>query len=412
MKKFVACFILCTILLNGAAQTDGKISIGSTEKIHSTILNEDRTVWVYLPGSLAGDVSSSTKYPVVYLLDGETHFYSVVGLIQQLSSANGNTVFPEMIVVGIRNTDRRRDFTPTHVASPFFPLVDSSFASVSGGGSRFFSFVEKELIPYIESKYPTQPYRMLIGHSLGGLAVMDALLNHTELFSSYVAIDPSAWWDSGWVLQQAPKVLPQKSFEGKSLFLGIANTMPRGMDVAAAKKDTSLFTSHFRCVLKLDTLLRQNQANHLKYASKYYSDESHTTVPLIAEYDALHSIFDYYTLNLTPEDFMTFSEETLKRIENHYEVISKNLGYTICFPEMMASGLGYALLGQRRLKESELVFSANVRNYPNSYSVHDAMGDYYSVTGKLEKAVACYTKALSIKELPTIRKKLDVLTKK
>lgn len=411
MKKLVFCFFLCTILFNGVAQTDSKVIAGTIETVSSKILNEDQKMWVYVPHSAANDISVSQKYPVVYLLDGDAHFLSVVGMLQELSTVNGNTISPEMIVVGILNNDRRRDLTPTQAeAQP--PFVDSRFASVSGGGEKFISFIEKELMPYIDSKYPTQPYRMLIGHSLGGLTVMNTLINHTNLFNSYVAIDPSMWWDNQKLLQQAEKSLSDKSFEGKSLYLAMANTMPRGMNIEMVKKDMSPLTTQIRCVLKLDTLLRQNASNKLKYSSKFYNDENHSSIPMIAGYDALHFLFDFYALNLTPQDFMTFSAATLKKIEAHYDVISKNMGYTVKCPEMMVNGLGYALMGQRKFKESELVFSMNVRNYPNSFNVYDSMGDFYDATGEKSKAIDSYKKALSIKEFPGTRVKLDGLLKK
>lgn len=408
MKKLAFCFMLCATVLCGFAQADNKIVLGTIDSVSSKILNEDRKIWVYVPKSAANDISAPQKYPVVYLLDGDAHFFSVVGMLQQLSS---NTITPEMIVVGILNTDRTRDLTPTHIDSQP-PFMDRRAAQNSGGGEKFISFIEKELMPYIDSKYPTQPYRMLIGHSFGGLTVMNTLINHTELFNSYVAIDPSMWWDSKKLLQQSKKVLSGKSFEGRSLYLAIANTMPRGMDTATAKRDTTLLTSQIRSVLEQDMLLRQNGSNQLKYDSKFYSSENHGSVPMIAEYDALRSIFDYYRLNLATEDLMNFSAATLAQIENHYAKVSKNLGYTVSCPEMMANGMGYALMGQHKFKECEAVFSMNVRNYPNSFNVYDSMGDFYDATGEKEKAIASYKKALSIREFPETKMKLAALLKK
>src|SRR4051794_33892297 len=86
------------------------INIGTIDSIDSKVLNEQRKVWIYVPSSAK---NSKTRYPVVYLLDGDGHFYDLVGMTHQLSSVNGNTLCPEMIVVGIPNTDRTRDLTPT-----------------------------------------------------------------------------------------------------------------------------------------------------------------------------------------------------------------------------------------------------------------------------------------------------------
>ena len=149
------------------------------------------------PKTVPGAVFSQQKYPVVYLLDGDAHFNSVVGMIQYLSQVNSNNACPEMIVVGISNTDRTRDLTPTKSGDdPFLKTMPGLAVQTSGGGEAFMSFIEKELMPHINSKYPTQPYKILIGHSLGGLTVMNAVINHTKLFNTYIAIDPSMWWDN------------------------------------------------------------------------------------------------------------------------------------------------------------------------------------------------------------------------
>ena len=113
MKRitFLSVFVLFFFVLSHSnAQTGNKVEIGTIDSLQSNILGEQRKVWVYVPDG------ANQKYPVVYLLDGDAHFYSVVGMIQQLSSVNGNTMCPKMIVVGIPNTDRTRDLTPTHIA--------------------------------------------------------------------------------------------------------------------------------------------------------------------------------------------------------------------------------------------------------------------------------------------------------
>ena len=190
MKPLLLIALLTLSLPPLTAQQTNPVVIGAIDTLHSQILNEQRIIWIHVPTSAQ---SVKKKYPVVYLLDGDWNFTSVVGMIDLLSSVNGNNFWPEMIVVGILNTDRKRDLTPTHVASRLW--IDDDFARSFGGGEAFMSFIEKELIPHIDSLYPTNPYRMLIGHSLGGLTVINALVHHNNLFNSYVAIEPSMWWD-------------------------------------------------------------------------------------------------------------------------------------------------------------------------------------------------------------------------
>ena len=174
MKQSLFCLLFIAIAFSGIAQPGNNIVIGKIDSIQSTILGEKRKIWIHLPGDGDNALFAKQRYPVVYLLDGDAHFSSVVGMIQQLSTVNGNMICPEMIVVGLPNTDRMRDLTPTHVASAP-PMIDSATGKTTGGGEPFLSFMEKELMPYIESKYPTEPYKMFIGHSLGGLMVMQEI---------------------------------------------------------------------------------------------------------------------------------------------------------------------------------------------------------------------------------------------
>jgi predicted alpha/beta superfamily hydrolase len=105
-----------------------------------------------------------------------------------------------MIVIGITNTNRDRDLKPTIKNLKGNPNPDS------GGGDNFMNFIEKELIPHIDSIYPTAPYRIFSGHSLGGLTVINTFLNNTQLFNAYIAIDPSLWWNNQALVKQAQEV--------------------------------------------------------------------------------------------------------------------------------------------------------------------------------------------------------------
>jgi predicted alpha/beta superfamily hydrolase len=189
-------------------------------------------------------------------------------------------------VVSIGNLwQRYRDFSPTHVVSS--PWLDNYSAKMTGGGEAFITFLEKELFPHIKSAYPSSGKRILIGHSMGGLAVMNILLKHTNMFDCYAAIDPSMWWDDGKLLQESKTILSGKSFEKKSLFLAVANTMEKNMDIAGIRKDTSVKTVLIRPSLILADYINANKQDKLKFEWKFYKNEHHMTVPSPAMYDAL-----------------------------------------------------------------------------------------------------------------------------
>jgi hypothetical protein len=313
-----------------------------------------------------------------------------------------------MIVVGIPNTNRTRDLTPTRAkAGQLF--VDSTLIANSGGGENFIAFLEKELMPYIDSNYPTEPYRMFIGHSLGGLTVMHTLVHYPDLFQSYVAIDPAMNWDEEYLLKQIKSELPGKRHRNKALYLAMANTMEPDMDTSRVKQDTTFATAHIRSMLALDHHLKERAGPKIRYRSKYYPDDDHTSVPLIAEYDAFRFIFSSYQFRLSYEDYIEPDSDMYQRVVNHYRRLSEEWGYEIKPQEDFVNNLGYAFLNLDQLKVAEQLFQLNAANYPDSFQVFDALGDYYRKKGNKESAIANYRWSLSLSERSPSENKLKKL---
>ena len=262
--------------------TTNEIVIGQKLNLHSAILNEDREIWIHVPYSASKPENKDRKYPVAYLLDGDWHFYSVMGIIRQLSLVNLNKIAPEMIIVAITHIDRYKDLTPSHVGDE---------KNTSGGGQNFIQFMNRELIPFIDSEYPTSNQRTLIGHSLGGLIVINTLIHHRDMFDNYLSIDPSLWWDDQKVLSESLRALKLSQYKGKRLFVGIANTMPEGMDITTVINDDSAKTQHIRSILTFTKSAEVYKQNGLRFDWKYYPNEGHGSVPVPAEYDAFHFFF-------------------------------------------------------------------------------------------------------------------------
>lgn len=161
--------LLIPVSLAAQGRFANAVHIGTVDSIWSATLNEERPYLVYTPPSYADTTNTPQHYPVLYLLDGDAHFHSVSGLVQILATGvNGTFVIPELIVVAIPNTNRTRDLTPTHATTAFDGTTTSAFDS-SGGNGAFFRFLRTELIPRIDASYRTMPYRVLVGHSFGGI---------------------------------------------------------------------------------------------------------------------------------------------------------------------------------------------------------------------------------------------------
>lgn len=386
MKSFISIVFLfiCTIA-NG--QNVDKIVIGSVEKIYSKVLQEERKIYVYDPSNSKSGQSNREHYPVLYLLDADDHFYSTVGMIKQMSGR-----WPEMIVVGITNTSRTRDLTP------------------DAGGANFMNFIEKELIPHIDSIYPTAPYRLLSGHSLGGLTVIHALLNNPTLFNAYIAIDPSLWWNKQQLVQEAKKDLSARKFNNTSLFIARANNMPPGMDTLAALKDSTEFTVLFRSVTQFLNNLRESGGNGLRWDSRFYPEESHGTVELNGQYDALKFLFNYYQFRTSLFE-LNPDMNIDSALTTHFKIISQHLGYTVLPPKNLVNNLGYTCMGLKKWDKAEAFFTLNIKNYPQDANGYDSMGDFYEATGNIKKAIKNYSKALTLGNDADTKRKLENLKK-
>lgn len=419
MKKLLLITSIALCLFNcetkkspeSIVENDNNIVIGQKDIIYSDILEEDREIWVHLPESARNATTGSTKYPVLYLLDGSAHFYSVTGMIKQLSTTNGNTVSPEMIVIGIPNTDRARDLTPTHVNEI---NGDSIFSRTSGGGKNFLSFIEKELIPHVEKSYPASSYKTFVGHSLGGLVVIDALVDRPDLFNNYIAIDPSLSWDNQELLKRAEGVLKTNKYNGKSLYVGVANTLDEGMDYNEVENDTTEITEHIRSILKFAKTTETITDNGLNFKWKYYNNDSHGSVPLITEYDAIRFLFPWYELKGLDQFFdpnsTATTDDLIYLLDSHYKTVSKNFGYNVLPPESFINSLGYAFNGNPNTQDkANALFNLNVQNYPNSSNVYDSMGDCYLAQQDSIKALEFFTKALKVGKNEFTQEKIDML---
>lgn len=403
MKKFLLVIFL-NLSFNCFSQSIAEnMIIGTIDSIYSNTLNEYRNIRVYVPEE--NRLFSRNIYPVVYLLDGEAHFHSVTGILHHLSETYGNAVIPKMIIVGILNTDRKRDLTPTQVS--IAPYLDSAYLITTGGGDNFMAFMKNELMPFIESTYPVSTYRMIIGHSYGGLTVINTLINHPDMFNAYVSIDPNLFWNDRKLLKDTKNVLGTKNFSGRTLFLAAANTMQPGMDTPEVLNDTKDNTIHIRTILEFAKYLDSNPKSGLRFGWEYYDKEDHGSVPLIAVYDAFRFIFDYYKFAADTDPEPKAPEVLI----DHFKMVSKIFGYQVHPPEEYVNSVGYYFLQKGNIDKAFGFFNLNLENYPGSFNAYDSMGDFYEAKGDKENAIELFTKALELNENPATRQKLNQLTK-
>lgn len=270
MSKLITTATLLLLIINLLnAQDNATIVIGTKHTLHSDQLNEDREFWVGLPDSYHKE-DSTKKYPVLILLDGYTHFKTVTGIVHFMSSdRNRNYFIPEMIVVAIENVDRERDFTVTK--------IKIQRPNTMGGGRNFLKFIEKELIPYIDKNYSTEPSRILVGHSLGGLLTLHSYMDESSVFDAFIALDPSIWWDEQ-LMKEKVDSIPATCYT-KKFYLATANQGEANYERNKQRHDV------------LNSLIKQKAPTPVLFKVDYFENESHRSVPLIGIYEGLKYLF-------------------------------------------------------------------------------------------------------------------------
>ncbi len=398
VKFFLHLSALLVISFCAYAQESSPFTTGFEETIPSKILEEKRTVLIHIPASNGGNkIKDKGHYPVIYLLDGPDNFNTVVSIVEHMEESG---LCPPMIVVGIAHKDRLSELTTG---------TDKEFPTATGNGDKFMSFVEKELIPYINTTYPTTTYRTFIGHSVGGLTVINTLLHNPQLFNSYVSLDGALWWRGQKVVQEAKTILPVYKYKGKRLFMAMANRLERGVDTVSVQTDTTASTDLLRSNLNFIKELSKNKGDELAFKYKFYESDNHASVRLIGEYDALRFIFSFYKLKIYDSELNSPNFDLESLLVAHYKKVSDHMRYTVKPNETEVNNLGYQMLRTKQFKKSEALFKLNVANYPSSANCYDSFGDFYLETGIKSKAIECFKKALALKQIPETKVKLEAL---
>ena len=224
--------------------------------VRSRVLGEPRLINVYVPPRYRAQAgNAATRLPVLYMPDGglDEDFPHVVHTVDSLIARG---VIRPVIVVGVPNTERRRDLTgPTRVKS------DSAIAPRVGGSAAFRRFLREELVPEVERRYRTTRERTIIGESLAGLFIVETFLEEPTLFTHYIALDPSLWWNTGVLVDSAMQWLVRFDSTSRTLYL------------ASSREPSSAVGS-----ARLDSLLRAAPPPGLRWTYEPRPDLEHSTI--------------------------------------------------------------------------------------------------------------------------------------
>lgn len=230
---------------------------------------------ICLPKTYLDASHNHHRYPVLYILDAAILFDLTVGMVDYLCA---NPQFPEIIIVAISSNNRGRDFTPTH--QPFeSDVIPKHYFDQSGGADKLLHYLSGQLIPFVEKNYRVQSIRHLLGYSLSGLFVLNTLTNNPQLFDSYLAIDPSLWWDKQYLLRSARNNQEALVMQCKQKYIYFC---------AANTPEYASFNIKANADDLYQLLSKVVESDYLKY--QYFSDINHGDVVVTGLYSGLQHI--------------------------------------------------------------------------------------------------------------------------
>jgi len=356
------------------AQETKPFVLGEIATIKSKILGEDRELYIYTHPSYGEDES---RYPVAYVLDGEWNFRHTSGVIDLLSSRES---IPWMIVVGIPNRERLKDLSPS-------PIKD---VPRGGGAAAFRRFLREEVFPFVETRFRTEPFRLLIGHSLSGLFAVDTLLSDPTLFNAYLAASPYLIWDDNKYLEGAAEKrtgLPDR-LTFLSVYLGAEPNLEPALE-------------------RLWKILPGRGRPGLERQFRILPEFDHETVYLQAVVRGLLDIFHDWRL---PPAAVAAG---LEGIRKHYDGLTAKYGYEIRPVYFVVNMIGSEFQERGAVDEAIRILEYAVSLNPGLPFAYESLGACYRQKGLIKEAIRHYEKALELApEDANIRKMLEALKNK
>ena len=345
------------------AQAKGTdVVIGQSLTMTSKILNREVNVLVSVPDNYS---TSSIHYPVLYDLGG-FYFTFDCGTVGILSRT---TDIPEMIIVGVPPVERG------YVPTPFEERGENP-----EGADLSIKFLKEELIPFVEKNYRTNAFRILYGHSVGGLFTMYTLFNYPDLFTAYVAGSPWFQTNDQYWLKNIEKMAKVRKLDDKFLF----------MTVGKGEADLTLDT--FK---ELEKWMNNNPFSGLTWKSAWVEGD-HGSMVGRNIYDGLLFIFSGWKM---PNEVLRNGD--MKTIEEYVKTnTAKWAKYGFdspsILPERLVNSYGYYLLNQKEYNKAVEMFAYNIKRFPKSFNAHDSLGEAYMVMGEKEKAIKYYKLAIEL----------------
>jgi predicted alpha/beta superfamily hydrolase len=379
LKNLLSTLFIFLLQFNINAQISEKIELskdnqllglGTQYILKSEILHEERPIIISLPH---GYENNDANYPVLYLLDGLGNIKHEIGTVELLTDSG---IIPPMIIVAVESLDRSRDLTPSSAGQGVYGGVGESGIPQSGGAPKFLQFLEEELIPYVESNFRTHPYRLLEGHSFGGLFSTYALMEQPDVFDAFIIQAPALWWNKEEMTAKAKTFFKSNSNLDKTIYFGIG-----GGDGWGMRQELKRYVQ----------VIEENPQKNLRWKHEEVGDEDHDTSRLLLNYYGLKFVFS--DLLASEELRNSYNDEFFLKGER--ELMNK-YGQQARRPVSNYADIALKLLKDGNDLGAIVVFERAVKAYPKYIGLMTNLAKLYEKSKQKDKAIDTYKLAIQL----------------
>ncbi|WP_299525774.1 alpha/beta hydrolase-fold protein [Winogradskyella sp.] len=335
----------------------------------SKVLTGNREIWIHVPEIEKKSLENpQSVFPVIYVLDAEHNFLNTVGITQALSRAN---LMPNVIVVGISGLYREYDYSPTNINVDYMK---------TGGGPNFLTFLSSELIPYINKEFPSSNHNTIVGHSIGGMFTLYSLVENTnKVFSNYLAISPSLWWDNQSLANDWKTHLKTlKLKESKQVFITMA-------DEAKLSNDGKAMHNQY---LEFKNSVKNRSNFKIEYLDLFKEDHLSTVTP------AMHYGLKFLFQNWCIDHY--YNTHNFSGLKESLQNLSMIYNFNVAPDYNQLVNMGRYYYNKKEYKKAINIYEFGLESYDEGLMLNGYVAQAYLKNGELEKAKKHFNKGLEI----------------